>query len=510
MSLVAEAESQRRDVRRGQSPADRAELGQFFTPGSVARFMASWSQPAGKVVRMLDPGAGVGSLSAAWIEAVLGHEARPTSIHLTAVEIDERLRPQLENTLQACRAACRARQVAFSAEIVMDDFVSVAAGMLGTQSLLDAAQSRYDCVVMNPPYCKINSDSPTRRRLRRLGLETSNLYAAFLWLASRLLEQGGELIAITPRSFCNGPYFRPFRLAFLKQMEFTRIHVFESRKAAFQEDAVLQENVIFRAAKTKHSAPWLVVSKSNGPGDLEAASTRVPHREVVSPDDPEKIIHIVPESSGKQVARRIKSFSHSLRDLGIDVSTGRVVDFRVRKCLVASFDGNRCQDSVAPLIYPTHLERGSVVWPKEGKKPNLLRIVDETAALLVPQGNYVLVKRFSAKEERRRVIAAVCRGTDFDDVGLAFENHLNFFHCQGRGLSGSLAAGLAAYLNSTLLDSFFRQFSGHTQVNATDLRALPYPSRDMLEEFGRLIGKGVAEQERIDTLLDEFLSAGRV
>jgi adenine-specific DNA-methyltransferase len=40
---------------------------------------------------------------------------------------------------------------------------------------------------------------------------------------------------------------------------------------------------------------------------------------------------------------------------------------------------------------------------------------------------------------------------------------------------------LAAFLNSTVLDVYFRQFNGHTQVNATDLRNLRYPSRSQLE-----------------------------
>lgn len=95
---------------------------------------------------------------------------------------------------------------------------------------------------------------------------------------------------------------------------------------------------------------------------------------------------------------------------------------------------------------------------------------------MVPSGPYTLVRRFSAKEERRRVVSAV-----FDPAGLSFpvigfENHLNYFHHSGKPLELSLAKGLSAFLNSTLVDSYFRQFNGHTQVNAEDLRALRYPA----------------------------------
>ena len=44
---------------------------------------------------------------------------------------------------------------------------------------------------------------------------------------------------------------------------------------------------------------------------------------------------------------------------------------------------------------------------------------------------------------------------------------------------------LALFLNSTIVDDNFRLFSGHTQVNVTDLRRMRYPSRDQLIRFGR-------------------------
>ena len=40
----------------------------------------------------------------------------------------------------------------------------------------------FDVAILNPPYRK-NGDSPERTRLNRLGMGTSNLYAAFVWLA---------------------------------------------------------------------------------------------------------------------------------------------------------------------------------------------------------------------------------------------------------------------------------------------------------------------------------------
>jgi adenine-specific DNA-methyltransferase len=109
----------------------------------------------------------------------------------------------------------------------------------------------YDCVILNPPYRKLSSDTPTRRILSEAGIEVNNLYSAFLSLAARLLKNDGELVAITPRSFCNGPYFKAFRYEFFSRISLRAIHVYESRSHAFRNDEVLQENMIFRGVKTR-------------------------------------------------------------------------------------------------------------------------------------------------------------------------------------------------------------------------------------------------------------------
>jgi adenine-specific DNA-methyltransferase len=153
-----------------------------------------------------------------------------------------------------------------------------------------------------------------------------------------------------------------------------------------------------------------------------------------------------------------------------------------------------------------HFDNGAITWPRDGKKPNYLLVSAETKDLLVPPGVYVLVKRFSAKEEKRRVSAALCIPEALPEGGYAFENHLNYYHDNGHGLPVLIAKGLAAYLNSSLVDSYFRQFSGHTQVNASDLRNLPYPDRDALQRIGRSVGECLPSQEDIDQLIAKELS----
>ena len=447
-------------------------------------------------------GRGVGSLFAAWVAEVCERKQRPLAIELTAYEADSELAILLRQTVKACKDACRRAEIAFAAEIIEADFISETVKALSGSRLHSSKSFQFDCAILNPPYRKLNSQSNERRLLRSIGIETSNLYTAFLWLSFRLLRNDGELIAITPRSFCNGPYFRPFRDAFLREMTIRRIHVFESRKAAFHEADVLQENIIFRAVKSKRRSA-ATISSSAGPNDPDVFQRTVSQRELVNPADPNLVVHIVPDELGTRFAEQIRGFAATLEDLGIQVSTGRVVDFRARESLAYKANGK-----TVPLIYPVNFERGQVVWPKLGRKPNYLQLNPETKALVVPPGDYVLVKRFSAKEEKRRVMAAVCSSSRLPKSGYAFENHLNFFHKNGVGLPHLLAKGLAAYLNSTLVDSYFRQFSGHTQVNASDLRSLKYPDVGTLERLGSRIDGPFPNQQEIDKLLREETSMG--
>jgi adenine-specific DNA-methyltransferase len=506
-SVLERSEFYRLDAGRFLPSSKRAERGQFFTPAAVARFMVSLSQlPEIEDIRFLDPGAGVGSLSAAWIEDILSRDRFPRSIHVSACEIDPLLIDYLKQTLRDCHQACELKGVRFTFEVIESDFVTTAVEWLADQPLFAAPTTSFHCAIVNPPYRKINTDSDVRRSLGSVGIETSNLYTAFLWLVLKLLEPDGELVAITPRSFCNGPYFRPFREALLSGAHLSRVHVFNSREAAFRQDEVLQENIIFRAVKFSSASANTAISTSQGPDDPDIVYREVEPHELVQPDDRTRVIHLVPDELQGQVAQQVRSFTSNLSNLGIRVSTGRVVDFRAKEFLIHDAADAKLNGDTAPLIYPAHFSNGAIAWPKQGKKPNYLRIDDLTRRLLVPPGVYVLVKRFSAKEEARRVAAAICQPGTLPDKAFAFENHLNYFHDNGKGLPLNLAKGLAIYLNSTLIDSYFRQFSGHTQVNASDLRNLPYPDRNALERIGLSIGGSQPPQQEIDQLVAKELS----
>ncbi len=482
----------------------RAELGQFFTADHVADFMASLLAPPPPTVRLLDAGAGVGALTQAFVSRCCENCGGVRAIDATLYEIDQEVLSALDTHLRECARRCSKAGISFHFTIHASDFIQDMSAQLG-DGLFSAPPPVFDIALANPPYRKIHSGSAERRILRRIGVETSNLYTGFIAVIHRLLAPGGQLVGITPRSFCNGPYFRPFREDFLNQLALRRLHVFDSRQAAFRKDSVLQENIIFHAEKGVEQPREIIVSSSSGERNSEIHQQIFPFSEIVHPKDSERFIHIPSTARYAEAKTAIDSLPSRLDALGVTVSTGRVVDFRLKDALRKT-----PESGTVPLLYPCHFNGGTVHWPKlQARKPNAILDNDETRPWLVPSGIYLLTKRFTSKEERRRLVACLFDPDQVETEWVGFENHLNYFHAGGHGLERTLAIGLYAFLNSTVVDQYFRCFSGHTQVNATDLRTLAYPDRDTLQTMGREMKSLDLSQEKIDQLVTKHLHAHR-
>jgi adenine-specific DNA-methyltransferase len=116
-----------------------------------------------------------------------------------------------------------------------------------------------------------------------------------------------------------------------------------------------------------------------------------------------------------------------------------------------------------------------------------MRVSRESQGILLPAKRYVLLKRFSAKEEKRRLVAGVMEPGDSYSDFVGLENHLNYIHRPGGELSRREAMGLTAILNSEVIDRYFRTVSGNTQVNAAEIRNLPLPSLRTIEKLGETV-----------------------
>lgn len=492
--LLSDIEQLRLSVSKATDPKRKSQLGQFFTPAKIAQFMSDlFTRRMGDKCYLLDAGAGIGSLSAAFLESLAFGRFNLQHVKVDAFEIDDCLHSYLSNTLEKFRSRLN---VDYS--IKGEDFILAAVDSL-SDNLFTQVLPKYTHAILNPPYRKIRSNSAYRSALRRVGIETVNMYAAFVALSLSLLEDHGQIVAIIPRSFCNGPYYRSFREYVLGRAAIHHIHLFSSRNKAFKDDNVLQELVIIRLDRgTRQGKVTITTSSDENFTDME--EHQYEFKQIVFPFDPERFIHI-PISPEHDNLESSGTITYMLEDIGIKVSTGPVVDFRLKTHL-----RYMPELGTIPLLYPCHF-KGCTHWPRPDlKKPNAIHRNTETEKWLFPNGFYCVVRRFTAKEEKRRVVASVVRPDDFPGTEmLGFENHLNIFHENKHGLPEALAYGLAAFLNSTAVDENFRSFNGHTQINATDLRQIKYPSRQNLSALGEWAMRCSApNQNLIDAQLESL------
>lgn len=468
LQLLNSTETIRKEVGQQSSRKHKSELGQFMTPATIARFMADLFAPSTlHTARLLEAGAGIGSLCSAFINRWAAGDFDFQSVHIDAYEIDSKLCSHLTETLAEYET-----KLDLSVLVLTEDFIEEA-----VRSIQEGRQC-FTHAILNPPYRKINSASRHRFLLREVGIETVNLYSAFLALTIKLMQSGGQIVAIVPRSFCNGPYYRSLRKLILAKTAIRHIHLFVARNRAFKDDNVLQENVIIVLERDAIQGN-VIVSTSTDDSFNDTETHIHPFDRIVFPNDSEQFIHIQTSTKHNEIELS-PVISYSLKEIEIEVSTGPVVDFRVK-----SHVRKMPESGSVPLLYPNHFSSNCLDWPKLNfKKPNAIMRNKETEKWLYPSGFYVVVRRFSSKEEKRRIMASVVDPDAFDYPALGFENHLNVLHFSKQGIPEEIAQGLSVYLNCSAVDEQFRRFSGHTQVNATDLRLLKYPNRETLKQIG--------------------------
>ncbi|MDP2167337.1 MAG: Eco57I restriction-modification methylase domain-containing protein [Thermodesulfovibrionales bacterium] len=484
--MLSNIDTMRIEASSRLHPTRKSALGQFMTPNSIAEFMVSLFDKLYNNIRLLDAGAGIGSLALAFLDKSFPNAS---SIHIDAWEVEQILLPYLKSNLIHYQKEAMHKGSLVQFNIHDDDFIESA-----VLSLVAKRNSHYTHCIINPPYKKISSDSKHRFLLRKIGIETVNLYTAFLALCILLLQSKGQMVAIVPRSFCNGTYYKPFRRFLLETCCISHIHVFGSRKKAFKDEGVLQENIIIKLIKN-HPQSKIRISTSHDDSLSDYNVREIEANEVIMQKEFDFFIHIPTEP--KPVTNS-PLFENILSQISLGVSTGPVVDFRVKK-----YCSNKPNGKSVPLLYPQHFSNGELTHPKEIKKPSWITVNAETIKWLMPKGFYTLVKRFSAKEEKRRIVAYVVNPHELAGDYFGFENHFNVFHVNKHEIDENMAYGLALFLNSSLVDNYFRTFSGHTQVNANDLRLIKYPSKRLLMELGRKYKHKKLTQSQIDQAISQ-------
>lgn len=469
----------------------RKKYGQFFTSKETASFMASlFVIPENLTdISVLDPGAGSGILSVALIERLQGIDS-VKKIELVCYENDPGILELLRSNLDwVCSQSTK--EVCY--KIVSDNYILSQMtdynGMLGA----NPSPKKVDFVIGNPPYMKIPKDAPEALAMPDVCHGAPNLYFLFASMSMFNLKENGEMVYIIPRSWTSGAYFKQFRKKLLEEGALEHIHLFVSRDKVFEKESVLQETIIIKAKKTALKPDMLTITTTKSNADFSAKTVfEAPYTAVVNGND--SYVYLVTNADEVEVLNKVNQWKDTLPDIGLKMRTGLTVDFRNREALRDS-----AEDHAVPLFYSQHLKNGEVEFPI-GKEHEY--IVTDQSGLLQKNTNYLFVKRFTAKEEHRRLQCGVYLARKYSNyTRISTQNKINFI-CGLHDLSECIIYGLYVLFNSTLYDCYYRILNGSTQVNSTEVNSMPVPPLEIIEVMGKEL---MEERDMSEGVCDQIL-----
>jgi adenine-specific DNA-methyltransferase len=493
------------------SQAFKKNNGQFFTPQAIAQFMGSLVATNKTQIDILDPGCGTAILTCALVENLVEKNPNIETINLVAYETDFNLISLSEKSLSYLKKWLSDKGISFQYMICVHDFIMEHYDCLNPPSLhFSDKKQDFDFIISNPPYFKLSKDDNRVKAAQVIIDGQPNIYSIFLAIATRMLKEDGEMIFIVPRSFTSGRYFNSFRNYFFNYVQLNFIHLFESRKDTFSRDNVLQETLILKAKckNSKEKEPQIIVSTCGGLQDIgQSKQTACLQTDLIDLKSREKIIHLPTNTKEEAVIDLFKNWNGSLNQYNIQISTGPIVAFRMKGFIKETFE-----NETASLYWLHNVIKMEVNYPLRTKnRGQYVQICDQTKPYLIPNRNYIFLRRFSAKDDKSRLIAAPYFSLPGTPRYLGVENKLNYIYRPKGHLSRTEVMGIAALLNSNLFDTYFRTFNGNVNVSATELRAMPLPPLETIKEIGqKLILLNNFSMKNVSKVIDDLFELNKL
>ena len=462
----------------------KKDNGQFFTPIPIARLMAAYCGLTKTTIKILDPGCGTAILTCTLVEHLVKAGSNIEIIDLVAYETDPDLISFSQKTLTYLKKWLLERGIRLRYILHIHDFI-----LDNSKALKKNYNGElFDLIISNPPYFKLAKNDDKTIAAKELISGQPNIYSIFMGIASKLLSENGELIFITPRSFASGNYFKAFRELFFNTVQIDKIHLFNSRKDTFNRDNVLQETVVIKALREEIDPnKKVIVSSSFGIKDIFEPNIKYfKSSELIDLNSKEKILHLPTNDKEESILGLVTTWGNFLINYNIQISTGPVVSFRALDYIQNNYENGTV--FLAPLFWLHNVSKMFLEWPKQQKeKGQFIRIENGSKSLLIPNKNYILLRRFSTKDDNSRLIAApyFCNYVKSDFIGV--ENKVNYIYRKNGHLERNEVVGLCAVLNSELFDTYFQIFNGNVNVSATELREMRFPPLNDIKEIGNKI-----------------------
>ncbi|MBO7170737.1 MAG: methyltransferase [Clostridia bacterium] len=455
---------------RERVKAENVRIGRFFTKKGTAALMAAMTKAASKeTVTVLDPGAGTGILSAALLERLcLGGGVK--TVFLTCYETDETMLPMLENNLTRLRKKCRHDYgVILKYTILTDNFVTAVANA--------ESPALYDYIIMNPPSDLCEKDSAEVKALGSLAAGATDVAFIFAALASNLLAEGGQMVALLPTTYAKGIYLERIRLHMLENARLTRFHLFAVKAKRDGVPDGVRPHMVLRFERTplpENATVSISSSYSDGDGGDITVLPPFPYRRIVN--EKNGALLLIKSEEEANVLSQVESFPESFSSYGLKMRTGLTLESRYPEALRDS-----AVDGAIPLIHPRSIDTGFVHLPPEKY------IVPVIPSLAQKNKNMLFIKRVPAKSEKRHLLCGVYLAAQLPRCPMiSTHNKLNYVdYADDREMDAAFLYGLYGVLSSDLYEKYCLILSTSPQINATEYGNLPLPDAKTLREIGQ-------------------------
>jgi adenine-specific DNA-methyltransferase len=477
------------------SKEKRKKYGQFFTSKETAKYMASLfdltdSKPT---ISILDPGSGTGILSCAFIDRLQSISSIEV-ISLTCYENDPNVLPLLKENLEHIASTSK---IHVDIELIEDNYILSQNDSYNSFLGEKKEAQTFDYIIGNPPYKKIPKGALEASVVNNVCYGAPNLYFIFATMSIFNLKNDGELVYIIPRSWTSGAYFAKFREYLLSKTRIEHIHLFVSRNKVFENEDVLQETIIIKLKKTIIPKETITITSSHSNKDFDNISTLDVNTDIVV-NKKNNYVFLFTSKEDIEVIDTLNKFENTLPSIGLKMKTGLVVDFRNREHLRSDYE-----EGSVPLLFSQNIVNGFIEFPI---KKDIQYVMPVKNGFMQENKNYLIVKRFTAKEENRRFQSGIYLKSSYPSFEyISTQNKVNFITGVERELSVNAVYGLYALFNSTIYDHYYRILNGSTQVNSTEVNHMPVPSYDELEKLGSILHATESTTVKIcDKVLEEY------
>ena len=487
---------------REHSRSENVRLGRLFTKKDTARLMADMFRPDEKreAYTVLDPGAGTGILAAAAVETICRRAKNVRRIFLTCYENDPLFLPMLEDNLERIRKKARHDyEVRVYVTVYPENYLTDS-GKHYTVRLGGAEPEKFDLILCHPPIGMIGKDSPEALAIG--GVTQLKISAAFLFAenARKNLGEGGQMIIMLPTTVASASQLAAFRRRMAEELSLTAIHLFIGKPKNEKRDVPLKKELILAYERGPRPEEIAVTTSTDAgkPENIERLGP-LPYSFIVRPLDGALLLPKC--EADTRVVRFFSSLPETLASLGLRMSTGLVVESKCKDLLFT----DRIPGCY-PLIRPAALQKGRVEFPIPIPKQY---IAPTNPALIQRNKNMVFIKRVPAKSDDRLINCAVYLASQLPSYNyISTHNKINFIDTKKKteDMPARLAYGLFALLNSSVYDRYLSIVSKSKQINAKEMRDLPLPPRNLIENMGaRLMNVRRLDVAACDTIVNQTL-----